>query len=153
MVEPGRVELRRVTPCISKAWWFHICFRFRSMTTRLDAIKKRNCTWLCKIYNQVVINQQGVLALNVLYAVEKDQIKLFKGKCNKSLKPKNRKQLQQKTTTTTTQTVMAYLIRPDACYFVQSVRCCTYCVVYVISNHVANCLHEQWNWSLKVAFV
>ena len=58
-------------------------------------MKKRKCTWLCKSYNQVVINQWGILKLNVLSAVKKDQIKLFEDKRNKTLKPEHGKQLQQ----------------------------------------------------------
>ena len=38
---------------------------------------------------KVVINQWGILKLNVLSAVKKDQIKLFKGKSNKTLKPEH----------------------------------------------------------------
>ena len=60
---------------IPRVWPIQICFHFYSMTTRVDAIKKRNSLWLCKSYNQIVTNQQGILVINALCAVKKDQIK------------------------------------------------------------------------------
>ena len=67
MAQPGSVESSWVSPYISKAWCFHICFRFHSTTTPLDAIKKRNSIWLCKSYDQIVAKNVAHFACSVYW--------------------------------------------------------------------------------------
>ena len=42
MAEPGPANIRKVTPCIPKAWWFHICFFGRIRLQQWEAFPNDN---------------------------------------------------------------------------------------------------------------
>ena len=119
MAQLWRREVTWAACHIPRVWPIQICFHFHSMTTRVDAIKKRNSLWLCKSYNQIVTNQQGILVINALCAVKKDQIKgnnwrgvtmrTIKTAANKTMRSTTMTTAKTKITTTTKATFLLLL--------------------------------------------